>query len=214
MSGSLEQRYAAAARSTNLRMVLDQPCVMDVIAAAGMAQLPNEARVPHQRVFRNTMQEIQIGGELLHMRNSFDATRTSHASTAAHYTDFGFGHKDASRMARETNLIALAAITPRLPEFQRVCDLLTAWALCIGITTRAELKVIECLGYWLYSTCGQCNGTKWQLIPGTVKQSTKACAECGGTGIRPLPFAADGVRLMDYIEKCVIRALSEMGAHL
>ena len=62
---------------------------------------------------------------------------------------------------------------------------------------------VETLIWWLDKQCKTCDGTKWEVAPGSNRQSNKPCKACRGSGIAELPAADDGRMLANYIDDCV-----------
>ena len=61
------------------------------------------------------------------------------------------------------------------------------------------------LSWWLKNKCSTCNGTKFEVIEGTGRQSGRVCKTCAGTGESPLPCGEAGRSLamhIDYSLQC------------
>lgn len=86
---------------------------------------------------------------------------------------------------------------------------LVLWADQKGIES-AKLKVRAVLFWWLDHQCPRCNGTKYEVVPGSNRQSARTCRPapqgCGGTGERNLPHGADGRRIEAHMLDCLHRA--------
>jgi hypothetical protein len=75
---------------------------------------------------------------------------------------------------------------------------------------RARVKIGQVIRYWLDQTCPKCAGTRWQLVPGTNRQSTKVCPPvrqggCGGSGFIEVPHGQEGRWLANHMDQCVHR---------
>jgi hypothetical protein len=70
---------------------------------------------------------------------------------------------------------------------------------------RAKIKIGEVIRYWLEQTCASCDGTKWEMVAGTNRQSTKVCKACGGTGYSPVPQGQEGRWLANHMDQCTHR---------
>lgn len=62
---------------------------------------------------------------------------------------------------------------------------------------------VEVLIWWLDRQCKVCNGTQWEVAPGSNRHSNRPCKACRGTGEGKLPRADDGRQLANYIDDCV-----------
>lgn len=67
---------------------------------------------------------------------------------------------------------------------------------------QAEEIVIDVVRWWLSPRCTTCHGTKWQLIPGTNRQSNHPCRLCRGSGEAPIPHAGIGKRVLGWMNEC------------
>jgi hypothetical protein len=79
---------------------------------------------------------------------------------------------------------------------------------------RACAKAIATIRYWLSQHCSACAGTKWQLIPGTLRQSDKPCMVCLGGGYVTLPRGSDERELACYLDSCLAAARQSLRRNL
>jgi hypothetical protein len=77
---------------------------------------------------------------------------------------------------------------------------------------RARQRIGPVIRYWLDQTCTRCDGTKWEVVPGTRRQSTKLCKQCSGSGFAELPHGQDGRRLANYMDQAAHRYSAKMKA--
>ena len=70
------------------------------------------------------------------------------------------------------------------------------------------------LQWWLARQCQACNGTRFEVISGTGRQSGKVCRVCHGSGESPVPCGEDGRKLAVYIEDCLGRARTQISNRL
>jgi hypothetical protein len=86
---------------------------------------------------------------------------------------------------------------------------LVQWAEEKGIEG-APAKVRAVLFWWLDHQCPRCNGTRYEVVPGTNRQSNRTCRPaphgCGGTGERPLPHGKDGRLIEAHMIDSMYRA--------
>lgn len=67
----------------------------------------------------------------------------------------------------------------------------------------AAAKVPGVIGWWLHCTCPICSGTKETVVQGSNRQSGKACRGCQGSGVTLVPYGSDGRRVANYMDECV-----------
>jgi hypothetical protein len=81
--------------------------------------------------------------------------------------------------------------------------------------TQAHDLAIACLAWHMKGTCPTCNGTRWEVIPGTPKLSGRDCPECAGTGKIPFEDAIDPTKrnegLRDLARWLVMEMTREAG---
>lgn len=62
---------------------------------------------------------------------------------------------------------------------------------------------VEALIWWLDKQCKVCNGTKYEVVQGSNRQSDRPCKVCRGTGQSKIPRADAGRMLANYLDDCV-----------
>ena len=70
------------------------------------------------------------------------------------------------------------------------------------------------LQWWLSRQCQACNGTKFEVIAGTGRQSGKVCRVCHGSGEAPIPCGEAGKRMAVYIDHCINSARDQIRMRL
>lgn len=109
----------------------------------------------------------------------------------------------ASAQAKAWHEGELRVMLGRLTEFaplrQQLAKQVHSWGLGPEESTQIAVDVMR---WWLCPRCGSCNGTKWQLIPGSNRQSGIACRECRGSGESPVPHGSMGARLLGWMNEC------------
>lgn len=98
----------------------------------------------------------------------------------------------------------LARLASQLPELPAVRDAVTIQAVKWGIEHAAE-KASAVVRYWLDQNCPACDGTKWETVAGTNRQSTKVCKCCRGSGVAPVPHGQEGRKLANHMDQCLHR---------
>lgn len=101
----------------------------------------------------------------------------------------------------------------RLQAFPTVREQLTIQADKWNMA-EPQTKAVATIRYWLSQHCPACGGTRWQLMPGTQRQSDKPCMACIGGGYVTPPFNQEGRRLANYLDKCVQAAHTALRRNL
>ena len=66
-----------------------------------------------------------------------------------------------------------------------------------------ENVAIAVLTWKLAPLCPVCNGTRFQVIQGTGRQSNKVCRLCHGSGEARLPYGEAGKKLANWLDDCI-----------
>lgn len=59
--------------------------------------------------------------------------------------------------------------------------------------------LLDVLGWYLDRRCPGCNGTKWEVVPGTSRHGNKACRVCHGHGDREIPHEPVGRQVVEFL---------------
>ena len=70
------------------------------------------------------------------------------------------------------------------------------------------------LQWWLARQCQACNGTRFEVISGTGRQSGKVCRVCHGSGEAPVPCGEAGKRMAIFINMCTDKARQQIRSRL
>ena len=194
----VEEAYTSASTSSNLRVEADKRGDADVIIAAGW----NQSR---------------IGGALLRLHTEFDSSEKPRMAAAEQFTPAGKTTKEqrahAARQAHAFNLHETGLLLGKLKALPDVRTQTTLQLVKWGVA-EAETKGMQVIRWWLQQNCPTCNGTKFQVVPGTHRHNGKACATCGGTGLREIPNGQEGRRVANWMDQCVERARASIGRRL
>lgn len=194
----IEERYMSACTASNLRVEADRPSAADIIIAAGWSQ-------------------SRIGGALLRLHTEYDASERLRLATADQFLPEGKTTKEqrgrAAHDAHVFNLHEAGLLLGKLKTLPVVREQITLQMVKWKIAEPQE-KGIQVLRWWLAQTCPTCRGTKFQCVPGTDRQSGKACAKCRGTGLREVPCEQEGRKLANFLDQCVARARLEIARRL
>lgn len=97
----------------------------------------------------------------------------------------------------------------RLKSYPIARDALTEWCTLKGIDA-PRIKAESLLAWWLDHLCPRCQGTKYEVVPGSNRQSARVCRPCDGSGQTPLPHGQDGRVIEAYMLECVSRARQQI----
>ena len=192
---TVDEGYASACASSDLRVEADRNGDADYVIAAGM----NQSR---------------FGALLLRLVTEWDRAEKPKRPTPAFVEALARTYRyasvreclDAARIeafgwyARE--LEVLAAKMKTLPQARRE---LALHAQKLGIPG-GDAVAPAILGWWLMQQCPVCLGVKEQAIPGTGRLSGKLCRTCQGSGVSQVPHGAEGRKLANHLDYCVARA--------
>lgn len=186
----VEEIYTSAMTSSNLRVEADRPSDADVIIAAGW----NQSR---------------IGGALLRLHTEWDSSEKPRLATGDQFVPAGKTTKEqrahAARQAHAHNLHEMGLLLGKLKALPAVRMQVALQLLKWGIED-AEQKAAEIIRWWLSQACPACGGTKFQVVEGTNRHSSKTCKTCCGTGKRTIPHGQEGRRAANWMDQCVERA--------
>lgn len=130
---------------------------------------------------------------------------------------------DDAMLAKHQALVATAADEDEKRQAQATLDY---WTRAVEKRRRAEwaeefdrasVKAVATIRYWLAQQCSACHGTRWQLIPGTNRQSDRMCPVCEQnkmSGYAPPPYQQEGRRLANYLDKCLQAAHTSLRRNL
>ena len=190
------ERYTSACTATNLRVSAEKQGAADVLIAAGWSK-------------------HQLGAALMRLRSEWDSVAkprrvTPEAITQVARTMQGTPTEKlqkAQKIASDWYTRELRLLAQRLQTLPSIRRAITAQA---GNSDTASAVLM----HWLDPICTRCSGQKWELIPGTPAQSTKACKQCRAAGTNPAPHGETGRKLANYLDDCVNRAKSSLTLHL
>jgi hypothetical protein len=118
-------------------------------------------------------------------------------------------HLAAKAEADRWYLHELGLLFQKLKSLQDVRAQLILWCGRVGMSGGVH-KVAAIVSWWLDPTCPTCDGQKWELIPGTGRQSNKTCKFCHGSGEAYLPHGHDGRKMLRFINDCLQAARASM----
>jgi len=202
---TVEESYISASNTSNLSVKAERRGDGDVIICAGWSR-------------------SRTGQALMRLRSEWDAAEKPRAQSA----------EAIQALAR-----TLSASEPGPLQLKQAQDLAANWLLQAQMELMGKLKslpdvreqlaldvvdkwrvidsrqlIAKVIKHWLSPACSCCQGRRWQMIPGTPMLSSRACGECHGGGVAPVPAGEDGRHLLGYIEDCLRHARGSIGRRL
>lgn len=206
---TVDESYASAGHSSNLKMEADRHGAVDVLAAAGLS--------PHL-----------VGGKLLQLRTEWDGASHSRPAVWADFLGHASNRPSDSKKPPQTagEIRAKAAELARLHNIQQTKLLMgnlksytTARALLAAQLNYwgaqdTEKTAVAVLRWWLNPVCHECNGTKYEVVPNTGRLSAKACKGCDATGLARIPRGQEGRRLANWVEMAIQHSRNSISKRL
>lgn len=206
-SRTVEEGYASACASSDLRVEADRNGDADYMIASGM----NRSR---------------FGSLLLRFVTEWDRAEKPRKPTPQVIDALARAYpvvqgkptvRERLEMARSEAFgwyaNELELLAGKLKTLPQVSTQLGIYAAMSGIGD-FETKVPAVIGWWVHQRCALCSGVKEKAIPDTGRLSGIACRACQGTGMSPVPFGAEGRSLANYMDDCVRRARNDIGQRL
>lgn len=204
---AVDELYECAANASNLKCDVNRRTSLDAIIAAGWAP-------------------SRLGMALLRLHSAYDAAEKPERKTALPIKEWKkiLHNEEAARRAHAEQRTRyeqwyrseVEVLLSRLAAFPAVRQQLTYKAEDWRMEHPQE-KAIATIRYWLSQRCTACNGTRWQLIPGTNRQSDRMCPVClehGLSGYAPAPYGEQGKRLANYLDACLSAARTSLKRNL
>lgn len=197
---TVEERYAAAINTSNLRVHTDakRGSAADVLMA--MAWSPS-----------------RVGGSLMRLHSEWDSASKPHRVTQDAIEQFAAtldGTRDeklskARRIAHDWYMHECGILLGRLKSLPAAREQLTLWVRQQRIDD-ADQRVAEVIMWWLNHVCPVCEGRKKERITDTPSLSHRDCKSCHGTGETRIPrqpgsprYEIESRKILRYISDCV-----------
>lgn len=207
---TFDERLTSAASSSDLSVSLERRGDVDLLIAAGKAPAPLgrlvyqlmtewDGTAKPQRVTPDDIRRIAEG-----MPRVMMGKKGRKGGRQVESLDI----PGARAQAEQHLAVERRRILGRLKSLPALMDPhagLLPWVVAKGITPPGE-KLLDVLAWWADRNCIACQGTMWQLVPGTNYQSKTPCKACHGTGRRLIPHGEDGRVISARIEQEVDRA--------
>ena len=204
------EQYACATNATNLRVEADRPGKADTLIAAGWSA-------------------SRLGAALLRLHSEWDGCE--HLSMSSKAAVAALAQTLPRLEVGQVKNKSTGCIEPKLEvDIRGARDMAYDWHVQETKRMLGKLKSLPQVRYqielqadkwniddpkyvassviqwWLDRSCKACQGTKFELVPGTNRQSAKFCRVCRGTSQSHLPCGESGRRIVNYMDDCVERA--------
>ena len=202
----LDEVYEVACNARSLKMIDSEHgrSAVDVLIASGWSP-------------------SRLGGALMRLHSAYDAAEKPERKTALSVKEWKkvLHREDEARRAHAEQRVRyeqwyrseVELLLSRLAAFPAVRQQLTYKAEDWRMENPQE-KAVATIRFWLSQHCAACGGTKWQLIPGTLRQTDKPCMACLGGGYGSPPFNQEGRRLLNYLDACLAAARQSLKRNL
>lgn len=206
-SRTVEEGYASACASSDLRVEADRNGDADYMIASGM----NRSR---------------FGSLLLRFVTEWDRAEKPRKPTPQVIDALARAYpvvqgkptvRERLEMARSEAFgwyaNELELLAGKLKTLPQVSTQLGIYAAMSGME-HFEAKVPAVIGWWVHQQCALCLGVKEREVPNTGRLSGIACQACRGTGKTQVPHGSEGRMLANYMDYCVVRARIDLKKRL
>lgn len=201
----IAERLTSAGNATDLTVDLDRRRPVDLLIAAGLApsvvgrlldQLVSEwdGCAKPRRLTTAEIERVAAAMPRTPGRKGGKADRLDIAGATSQVATWFDNERRAAMIRLKT-----------LPKLTDPHAGLIPWLAAKGVQA-AGAVLLDVLGWYLDRCCPRCNGTKWEVIAGTHRQSAKACHACDGRGERPIPHGQLGRLVISHLEGCASHA--------
>lgn len=212
----VEEAYTSATTTSDMRVVIDSDVQGDAetIIAAGMSKSiagacfmrlhgewsrSEKPRLPTAEAVKKLADSLTFD-QLVSMRASLGLASIGNLRPSAVVS-----HMAAEAQAKAWYIAEVELLLGKLQSFRPAQSHLIAYLGSWSSYPEPMLKQIsvEALIWWLDKQCKVCNGTKWEVAPGSNRQNGKPCKACRGSGEAKIPRADSGRMLANYLDDCV-----------
>lgn len=211
---TLRESLAVAGNTSDLTVSPDQRGAADVLIAAGMSsyvigryldQLVSEwdVCVPPRRLNKDDIER------LAHEMPRVPMDRSGKIVMALDI-------RGATVAAQEWADTGRRNVVSRLKSIAKLADDdsgVMPWMRSKGIENPKRV-LLDVLAWYLDRQCAVCHGTKWELAPGTNRQTGSMCRACRGAGERDTPHGKSGRMLLQYLTESSEKARATTRAAL
>lgn len=201
---TIAERLASAGNTSDLSVELDRRRPVDLLIAAGLApsvvgrmldQLVSEwdGCAKPRRLTTAEIERVAAAMPRTPGRKGGKADRLDIVGATAQVATWFDNERRAALIRLKT-----------LPKLTDPHAGLIPWLAAKGVQAAGSV-LLDVLGWYLDRCCPRCNGTRWEVTPGTNRQSTKACPSCGGRGESRIPHGEMGRCIVTHLEACAAR---------
>lgn len=212
----VEEQYASATTTSDMRVVVDSEKQGDAetIIAAGMSKSvagacfmrlhsewsrSEKPRLPSAQAVRKLAESLTFD-QLVKMRADLGLASIGNLRPSAVVAQMA-----AEAQAKAWYVAEVEMLLGKLQSFRaakgHLLSHLESWST--HPEALQEQISVEALVWWLDKQCKVCNGTKYEVAPGSNRQNGKPCKACRGTGESKIPRADAGRMLANYLDDCV-----------
>lgn len=197
---TVDERYASAIHTSNLRCEADRTSQADVLIAVGWSP-------------------SRLGAALMRLHSEYDGVAKPRPVCHEGLVRMAIKHKIALRgKGTQKDFETLAQLEAarwlqnekalflgKLKALPAVIEQITIQSVKWGTANPIGFARVS-VGHWLNQVCDKCHGVKFELIPNTPSTSAKTCKACNGMGLSVTPYGSDGRRMLNFMDDCVSRA--------
>lgn len=210
---TVEETYACAITTSDLRVQAEVRSPADAILAAGMSK-------------------SRLGSALLRLHSEFDSSALPKRPTSGQIEVIARANpKDVPTGKNDEHGLP---IINSVPDFKGAETLAWGWykdevaSLIVrlkslayvrsGVLAEANRAMIQApenvvqqvIGWWLMQRCHVCEGRQEQVILGTGRLSGRACRQCHGSGKSPVPYGSEGRFLANVMDEAIQKARTDI----
>jgi len=212
----VEEAYTSATTTSDMRVVVDSDVQGDAetIIAAGMSKSiagacfmrlhgewsrSEKPRPPTAEAVKKLAESLTFD-QLVTMRASLGLASIGNLRPSAVVSQMA-----AEAQAKAWYVAEVELLLGKLQSFRAAKNHLIAYLGSWSSHPEPMVKQIsvEALVWWLDKQCKVCNGTKYETVPGSNRQSDRPCKACRGSGEAKIPRAESGRMLVTYLDDCV-----------
>lgn len=212
----VEEAYASATTTSDMRVVTDHTIQGDAetIIAAGMSKSMAGACFMrlHSEWARSEKPRLTSADAVKKLAESLTFDQLVKMRADLGLTSIGnlrpspvLAQMAAEAQARAWYVAEVELLLGKLQSFKSAKGYLVAHLSSWSSHPEVVQKQIgvEALIWWLDKQCKVCNGTKYEVVQGSNRQSDRPCKTCRGSGESKIPRADAGRMLVNYLDDCV-----------
>lgn len=214
---TVEESYACAVTTSDMRVQADVRSDADVVIAAGMSP-------------------SRLGGYLLRLHSEYDGAAKPQPPTPAQIEGLAATMPIKVKTTKKDSLGD--PIYRTVPDVAGAMQIAAKWHVDQCMELMGRLKSLSAvreeminlarkegmespdsfaprvIGWWLDQRCRTCGGVQEEVVEGTGRLSGRMCVVCDGSGVSRVPGGPAGRRLANYMDEAVQRARSSIKQRL